>query len=123
MYRHMNYPTFTFLPFNHPFPRSPYPKVDTKLFEGSVKSFHILMDQANLLLNRLSDARFAYQIMDVAQQGKKANVERLVKSMGLQVPVKTEYTPSGIIFTLYSPATQTAITSCCALIISMKWGT
>jgi hypothetical protein len=117
------YPACTYFPTTHYLPRSPYPQVDTKIFEGSVKSLHILIEQANLLLNRLGDAKFAYQIMDTAQQGKKSGVENLIKSIGLKVPVTTKYTPSGIAFTLQSPTTQNSLTGCCALTIFMRWGT
>jgi hypothetical protein len=117
------YPACTYFPTTYCLPRSPYPQVDTKIFEGSVQSIHILIEQANLLLNRLGDAKFAYQIMDTAQQGKKTNVENLIKSIGLKVPVTTKYTPSGIAFTLQSPADQNTVTSCCALTIFMRWRT
>ena len=125
MYGYMIYPIYppqiTF-PLIQYLPRTPYPKVDTKIFEGSIKSFHFLMEQAILLLDRLGDSTFAYKVMDAAQQGKKAKVESLIKSIGLKVPVTTEYTPSGVIFALHSQANQQTPISCCTLTLSIKWG-
>lgn len=81
------------------------------------------MEQGSILLDRLEDSNFAYKVMDSAQKGDKARVDKLIESIGLRVPVSTQYTPSGIIFTLYSKATQHTPSSCCNLTISMKWGT
>jgi hypothetical protein len=102
-------------------PRSPYPKVDTKILQGSIKSFRNLMEQGSLLLDRLEDSSLAYQIMNAAQQGKKAQVENLIKSIGLKVPVTTSYNPSGIILTLHSHAPQ--LTPVNSLTIFIRWGT
>lgn len=107
---------------NHPIPRT-YPPVDIKIFSNSVKSFRLLMEQGSILLDRLGDAGFAKKMMTVAQQGKKAEVDQLIKSIGLKVPVITKFTPSGIIFELITQATQQAPMSCCTLTVSMKWGT
>lgn len=117
-----------FIPYYTPFslpqwyPRLPYPKVDTKIFKNSVKSFRFLMEQGSYLLDRLEDSAFALKMMEAAQIGKKTEVDRLVKSIGLKVPVTVQYTPSGVIFTLYSHATPQVPSICCNLTISMKWG-
>jgi hypothetical protein len=129
MYGYMIYPiypplppSYSVFPIIQQHPRSPYPKVDTKTFQSSVKSFRYLMEQGSLLLDQLGDSRFAYKVMDAAQQGKKAQVESLIKSSGLKVPVTTKYNPTGIIITLHSQAPQTQM-NCCTLTISMQWGT
>lgn len=77
------------------------------------------MEQGNILLHRLSNTSFAAKIMKAAQQGKQEEVNQLVKSLGLKVPVTTHYTPSGVIFTL----STTTPFNCCTLTYSMKWGT
>ena len=117
-----------YLPFHYPihpsypvYPRT-YPSVDVKMFESSVQSFRLLMVQGNRLLNRLGDPRFAAKLMTAAQQGKQAEVDQLIKSIGLNIPVITRYTPSGVIFELPTPATQQNPISCCTLSIAMKWG-
>jgi hypothetical protein len=127
MYGYLLYPLYPTPPpyFISPtiqyLPRSPYPKVDTKVLQGSVKSFRFLMEQGSLLLDRLEDSNLAYKIMNAAQQGKKVQVENLIKSIGLKVPVTTSYNPSGIIFTLHSHTPQ--LTPVNSLTIFMRWGT
>ncbi|MDQ6595900.1 hypothetical protein [Bacillus salipaludis] len=81
------------------------------------------MEQGSILLDRLGDPGFARKMMTVAQQGKKAEVDQLIHSIGLKVPVITKFTPSGVIFELSTQATQQAPMSCCTLSVSMKWGT
>lgn len=80
------------------------------------------MDQGSILLDRLGDEGFDIQIMKAAQQGKKAEVDTLIKSIGLKVPVTTKYTPTGVTFELSSLADQHNPFSCCTLTVHMKWG-
>ncbi|MED1471279.1 hypothetical protein [Bacillus salipaludis] len=127
-YNPFHYPIYPLVPaypgyyVNYPLPRT-YPPVDIKIFSKSVKSFRLLMEQGSILLDRLGDAGFAHKMMTFAQQGKKAEVDQLIKSIGLKVPVITKFTPSGVIFELTTQATQQAPMSCCTLSVSMKWGT
>lgn len=104
-----------------PYPRT-YPPVDTKIFAGSVKSFRLLMVQGSILLDRLGDARFAQNLMSAAQQGKNTEVDQMIKSIGLKVPVITKFTPSGVNFILTTQTTQQNPLSCCTLTVAMKWG-
>lgn len=106
---------------NPSYPRS-YPPVDTKLFISSVKSFRFLMEQGSILLNRLGDSGFDKKIMSAAQQGKHSEVDAMIKSIGLKVPVITSFTPSGITFTLTTQPDQVHPQSCCTLTVAMKWG-
>jgi hypothetical protein len=112
------YPAYT---IHFPPPRA-YPPVDTKIFEQSIKTFRVLMRQGSMLLDRLSDVGFARKIMNAAQQGKHAEVDSLIKSIGLTIPVGTRFTPSGVAFILTTPATQAQPADCCTLSINMKWG-
>ncbi len=119
------YPTFPALSSfsSTPFPyRVPYPAVDTKVFVHSVQIFRPLMQQGSRLLDRLSDPSFAQMIMAAAQENKKDQVDRLVKSIGLKAEITTHYTPSNVIFTLRSPENQHELFSCCALTITLRWG-
>ncbi|NMD69654.1 hypothetical protein HHO41_05090 [Bacillus sp. DNRA2] len=99
-----------------------YPPVDTKVFSSSVKHFRLLMEQGSILLNKLAETSFETKMMNAAQQGKQAEVDQLIKSIGLKVPVTTHYTPSGIKFILALPAAPGSFGSCCNLTVSMKWG-
>ncbi|EKN66196.1 hypothetical protein BABA_17347 [Neobacillus bataviensis LMG 21833] len=105
----------------YPIPRS-YPPVDTKIFAGSVKSFRLLMEQGSILLDRLGDASFAKKMMGAAQQGKNTEVDQMIKSIGLKVPVITKFTPTGVNFILTTQTTQQNPLNCCSLTIAMKWG-
>jgi len=106
---------------NYPVPRT-YPPVDTKIFEDSVKSFRLLMAQGSILLDRLGDVAFARKVMSAAQQGKNAEVDHLIKSIGLKVPVVTKFTPTGVNFILSTQTTQLEPINCCTLTVAMKWG-
>jgi hypothetical protein len=105
----------------HTFPRS-YPPVDVKIFEKSVKSFRLLMDQGSVLLDRLGDSDFARRMMTAAQQGNKVDVDHLISTIGLKVAVTTKFSPSGVNFELFTHADPNVPASCCTLKVSMKWG-
>jgi hypothetical protein len=104
-----------------PYPRS-YPPVDVKIFEDSVKSFRLLMEQGSNLLDRLGDHGFARRMMSAAQQGKKAEVDRLISTIGLKVPVVTKFSPTGVNFELIDQTDPNNPMSCCTLTVHMKWG-
>lgn len=106
---------------NNPTPRM-YPPVDIKIFESSVKSFRFLMEQGSILLDRLGNVEFSRRVMSAAQQGNNAEVDRLIKSIGLKVPVTTRFTPTGVNFILTTQLTQHQPTNCCTLTVAMKWG-
>jgi hypothetical protein len=115
-------PVYPIYPIGPYVPPRSYPPVDIKIFESSVKSFQLLMAQGSLLLNRLGDVSFAKNIMSAAQQGNNAEVDRLIKSIGLKIPVITKFTPSGVIFVLSTQTTQAHPSNCCTLTLNMKWG-
>lgn len=123
-YYYPAYPTITHfpvLPMNYQIPRT-YPSVNTQIFSQSIKSFRLLMAQGSILLDRLSNVQFARQLMTAAQKGNQGEVDRLIKSLGLKVPVITKYTPSGVNFELVTPTSPNNPTNCCTLTINMKWG-
>jgi hypothetical protein len=126
MFRYIGYdPPFPFFPVYptiHANCRFAYPAVDTKIFSKSVKAFSPLMQQGNRLLSHLNNPSFAHKLMDAAQHGRRAQVEALVKSIGLTAPVTTHYSPTGIIFTLHSRETPDPFENCCSLSFAIKWG-
>ena len=109
--------------YHSPFiPTRPYPPVNPTILSQSVKEFQILMQQSELLLNRLSDTTYSTKLMEEAQQGNQSEVDHLIKSIdGLYVPIQINYTPSGVIFDLESPAVSQGA-NCCRLEITLKWG-
>jgi hypothetical protein len=123
MHGHPYYYSPTYLPNNYGYetyvnypPQRVFPSIDTKIFSSSVHSFRFLMEQGSILLDKLADSSFEKKIMNAAQQGKQSYVDHLIKSIGLKVPVTTQYSPSGVQFILHSQ------TNCCSLTFSMKWG-
>lgn len=80
------------------------------------------MAQGSILLDRLGDVQFARKIMSAAQQGKQVEVDQLIKTIGLKVPVITKFTPTGVNFTLATHPAQLVSLNCCTLSITMKWG-
>ncbi|WP_066072652.1 hypothetical protein [Neobacillus soli] len=116
-------PMNPYIPYlvNYPYTRS-YPAVDTKIFASSVKSFRILMEQGSILLDRLGNLGFAKKMMTAAQQGKNAEVDTMIKSIGLKVPVTTKFTPTGVNFILTTQTNQNQPGNCCTLTVAMKWG-
>jgi hypothetical protein len=123
---------FPYMRYDPPFPfyfpatqanfRFAYPAIDTKIFSKSVKAFSPLMYQGSKLLSHLNNPSFAHKLMDAAQHGRKAQVEALVKSIGLTVPVTTHFSPTGIVFTLHSRETLDPFENCCSLSFAIKWG-
>jgi hypothetical protein len=112
------YPGYYFYP---PVARQ-YPQVDVNIFTKSIKSYRLLMDQGSILLDRLGDEDFDVKLMTFAQQGNKTEVDKLIKSLGLKVPVETKYTPTGITFELTTHPDPSSPMSCCTLSVQMKWG-
>ncbi|MEH7010176.1 hypothetical protein V7087_05050 [Neobacillus niacini] len=112
------YPGYQFYP---PIARQ-YPPVDVNIFTKSIKSYRLLMDQGSKLLDRLGNPNFDVKLMAAAQQGNKTEVDRLIKSIGLKVPVNTKYTPTGVTFDLTTQPDPSSHMSCCTLTVHMKWG-
>lgn len=80
------------------------------------------MHEGSKLLDRLGDSDFDVKLMSAAQKGNKAEVDTLIKSIGLRVPVETKYTPSGVSFELATPTEPNSPMSCCSLTVHLKWG-
>jgi hypothetical protein len=112
------YPVYYFYP---PVTRQ-YPQVDVNVFSKSIKTYRLLMDQGSILLDRLGDEGFDVKLMTFAQAGNKTEVDKLIKTIGLKVPVETKYTPTGITFELTTHADPSSPMSCCTLSVHMKWG-
>lgn len=99
-----------------------YPPVDTQIFSASVQNIRLLMEQGRHLLDKLAESAFETKIMTAAQQGKHQEVDQLIQSIGLKIPIETKYTPSGVNFILRTPSTTNDPFNCCSLTIGMKWG-
>ncbi|WP_409302392.1 hypothetical protein [Peribacillus sp. SCS-155] len=120
-----HYPSFPFRYMSHaaqpvyPF-RQQFPSLDVSTLQISVKRFRELIAQANILLNSLENRQFAQQIMASAQKGDDPAVQRLVRSIGVRVPVTTRFTPTGVFFNLrINPLHEE---NCCSLSVGLRWG-
>jgi hypothetical protein len=123
-YYHYPYPLHPQPPvYPHYYPMArQYPPVDVKVFTKSIKSYRLLMDQGSILLDRLGDPDFDVKLMSAAQKGNKAEVDNLIKTIGLKVPVETKYTPTGVTFELATQPEPGSQMSCCTLSVHLKWG-
>jgi hypothetical protein len=118
---HPQQPPYPGYHYYYPITRQ-YPQVDVNVFTKSIKSYRLLMDQGSILLDRLGDGDFDVKLMAAAQQGNQTEVDRLMKTIGLKVPVKTKYTPTGVTFELTTQPVQGSYMSCCTLTVHLKWG-
>jgi hypothetical protein len=118
---HPQPPAYPGYQYYHPLTRQ-YPQVDVNVFIKSIKSYRLLMDQGSILLDRLGDPDFDVKLMAAAQKGNKAEVDILIKSIGLRVPVETKYTPTGVTFELATHPEPGSPMSCCSLTVHLKWG-
>ncbi|WP_174613732.1 hypothetical protein [Virgibacillus ihumii] len=102
----------------------PYPPVDTAMLTQSVNEFETLLHQGLILLDKLENKPFSYNLMVFAQRGNKAEVRHLIHSInGLYVPIQINFTPSAIIFNMEPPAVDGQdYGNCCSLRIVLKWG-
>ena len=98
-----------------------YPPIDTTIFSNSVKAFKNLLEQGELLIDKLADTDFSFKVMDAAQKGNKTEVDRLIASItGLTASVKVNYTPTGVQLDITAPH-EGKEGDCCTLRIMMKW--
>ncbi|MEH7387456.1 hypothetical protein V7147_18875 [Bacillus sp. JJ1521] len=74
-----------------------FPEVDPTLFKESAEEMRILMRDASLILAKLADSKnFAKQVMAAAQASNDDEVNRLLKSTGIQSHVKATFNPDGL---------------------------
>ncbi|MFX3673339.1 MAG: hypothetical protein ACE3JQ_02670 [Paenisporosarcina sp.] len=106
--------------YQNPFPiNRQYPPVDISTFVHSVTAFQKTVAEASTILNKFAEPQFANWIMSAAQAGNKQEVDRLIKSIGTNTPVTTQYTPSGVLLTIHAQAQGS---QCCTLTMYLKWG-
>lgn len=96
-----------------------YPDIDSTLFFESAGAFRKLMEDAIIVLDKLSDSKeFAYKVMYAAQHNELEEVERLIKSTGVQGKVDVSYNPNGITLEM---ASDVEGTQCCTLRMAIRW--
>ncbi|MGZ9584534.1 hypothetical protein [Paenibacillus marinisediminis] len=97
-----------------------FPQVDpAKLTSSTIESLE-MMRQLNLLLQRIRDSKpFASQLMDAAQRGNRAEVDRLIKSAGVSRQYTINYNPQGFHLVMRQGDTEAP---CCKVEITLYWG-
>ncbi|WP_332650570.1 hypothetical protein [Lysinibacillus sp. 54212] len=100
----------TNLPSNNPFP-----PVDTHKLKASATRIQKVMEQAQLLINKISTSDpFAHNLMDAAQQSDRKTVEQLIATAGVTVHYEMKYTPDGIRILFKEK-------NCCSMGIVLNW--
>ena len=101
-----------------PFARA-YPPVDPTLFKQSAQSMKSLVQEINLLMNRLTDnSDFALRLMSAAQAANKKEAERLIRSAGVREKLYLSFNPDVLRIELRAAA---ANVECCKLSIALRW--
>jgi len=101
-----------------PFNYRQYPEVDDTIFHQSVKAFQTITQESSTILQKLSDRSFAHKLMTAAQKGNQQEVDRLMKSIGINTPITTKYTPSGLELRIHADVQGS---QCCTLTMNLKW--
>jgi hypothetical protein len=107
--------------FPPPYMIRQYPPINPTLFSQSAATAQTLMNDASVILKKLSESKsFAKSVMSAAQEGKTKEVQRMIQSLGMKSKVDLYFNPDGIRFTL-SPRPGTFL--CCQLVIGLRWNT
>lgn len=96
-----------------------FPPVNTKRLNTSAQRFQVLMEQADLLIDKIiSSNEFAHELKTAAQLSETKKVEELILSTGITIKVKTKFTPSGIQINLKNSDEGGG---CCDLLMTLHW--
>ncbi|MBY0098824.1 hypothetical protein [Mesobacillus maritimus] len=105
--------------FPTPYIYRQYPEVDDTIFHKSVMAFQTITKESSTILQKLSDRSFAHKLMTAAQKGNQHEVDGLMKSIGINTPITTKYTPSGLELRIHADVEGS---QCCTLTMFLKWG-
>lgn len=97
----------------------PYPEVNPSLFKSSAQKAIALMQDANLVMSKItSSTSFSRDLMSAAQESNQKEVERLIQSTGIKKKPKITYNPDGITmnFTDFVGDRE-----CCHIITELRW--
>ncbi|PLR90805.1 hypothetical protein CVD19_22505 [Bacillus sp. T33-2] len=123
LHKHMGKKRSAIMYYQNPYPQFPvyrqYPSVDVSTFEHSVTAFQHTVIQASTILRKFADPQFASRLMTAAQMGNQQEVDRIIKSIGINTPVTSKYTPTGVLLTIHAQAQGS---QCCTLTMYLRWG-
>jgi hypothetical protein len=96
------------------------PPVDTKMFVKSAQCIKKLMTSANTIVDQFaSSPKFSVDIMQAAQISNRPEVEKLIRSLGLEDEPTIKYTPDGITFQFDTYENNIDV---CHLSLKIRWG-
>jgi hypothetical protein len=97
----------------------PYPEVNATLFRTSADKAISLMEDANLVMTKITSSdSFSSELMTAAQQSEQKEVERLIQSTGIKKKPKITYNPDGITMNFVDYAGDK---ECCHIITQLRW--
>ncbi|MFT9598991.1 hypothetical protein [Mesobacillus sp.] len=97
----------------------PYPAVNATLFKTSAVKAIALMEDANLVMAKItSSTSFSSELMAAAQQSDQKEVERMIQSTGIKKKPKITYNPDGITMNFVDYAGDK---ECCHIITQLRW--
>ncbi|WP_233436272.1 hypothetical protein [Lysinibacillus capsici] len=94
---------------------NPFPPVDTHKLKASASRIKAMMQQAQLLTDKIdSSQQFAHDLMNAAQLSNKTEVEKLITSTGITMKFETNYTPDSFRIRLID-------NDCCGVTLNLNW--
>ena len=97
----------------------PYPDVNTTLFKESALKALSLMNDANLVMEKITTSQtFSTDLMRAAQQSKQSEVQRLIQSTGIKKKPEITYNPDGITMNFQDHIEEK---ECCHIILKLRW--
>ena len=119
--RYSQHPGFYQQPYYQPVywqPRQMQP-VDSSVLYQSANQPKKLMKDASMVLDKLAQSKeFDTKLMAEAQASHSAEVEKLIRSIGVTSDVAVRYTPDGLRIQFSSAIDGY---DCCKLTISLRW--
>ncbi|QPQ37701.1 hypothetical protein JNUCC52_15025 [Lysinibacillus sp. JNUCC-52] len=107
------------LPGQLAMPTSPnpnqYPPINTLKLKTSAKQIQPIMQQAQLLTEKIEGSdQFAHDLKNAAQLSKQDEVQKLISSAGVTAKFEAKYTPDNIRIVLSEGG-------CCSIAIILYW--
>lgn len=92
-----------------------YPPINTLKFKTSAKQIQSIMQQAQLLTEKIEGSdQFAHDLKNAAQLSKQDEVEKLISSAGVTTKFEAKYTPDNIRIVLKEGG-------CCSIAVILYW--
>ncbi|MBU5266448.1 hypothetical protein [Virgibacillus proomii] len=101
--------------------RQQFPPFNTTHFFASANEIKQLMNDAHIVLNKLSTSKqFDKQVMNAAQKSDEKEVKRLIKSLNIKSIVDVKFNPDYLQLR-FRQKTVENVPACCSLTLALKW--